>query len=117
MAISPEADRYAADLKRGRFRLLAPILPKWANRLRSSHDSQLRNTRMMIQPMADLVPNFSLYPQTTENWSGFSRSGDHSFPPGILIGDHDPSIRVVTALKKRGFAVWLAADGEEALDM
>ena len=72
---------------------------------------------MMIQPMVDLVQTYSPYPQTTEVWSGGSQSGDHSFPPGILIGDSDPSIRMLAAFKKRGFAVWLAADGEEALEM
>jgi carbon storage regulator CsrA len=38
---------------------------------------------------------------------------------GILIADDEPSIRDVlnVALREQGFAVWLAADGQQALDL
>jgi len=42
-------------------------------------------------------------------------------PPkyGILIADDEPSVRSLlnTSMQEQGFAVWLAADGQEAIDL
>ncbi len=39
--------------------------------------------------------------------------------PGILVADDDPAIRALleTGLRRRGFTVWLARDGREAVDL
>jgi two-component system cell cycle sensor histidine kinase/response regulator CckA len=38
---------------------------------------------------------------------------------GVLVADDDPEVRdaVHDGLRRQGFAVWLAADGQEALDL
>lgn len=72
---------------------------------------------MMIQALTEPAIPFTRRPRRTENWSIHSRSVDKSNPPGILIADADPSIRTLAALKRRGFHVWLAADGEDALEI
>lgn len=39
--------------------------------------------------------------------------------PGVLVADDEPEVRDVidTALRRAGFAVWLAADGQQALEV
>src|SRR5262245_363682 len=40
-------------------------------------------------------------------------------PPGVLVADDDAHVRSLLGhfLKREGYAVWLAADGHEALDV
>jgi CheY-like chemotaxis protein len=64
----------------------------------------------------------SLSPQTQEqSWSAESRATPCATPRqyGILIVDDEGCVRSVLNLgmRQRGFAVWLASDGQEALNM
>jgi CheY-like chemotaxis protein len=64
----------------------------------------------------------NLSPQAQEqSWSAESRATPRATPRqyGVLIVDDEGCVRSVLNLgmRQRGFAVWLASDGQEALDM
>jgi len=76
-----------------------------------------RGAFKMIHPLSDHATAINPDWQCVENWA--FPSSDDSPLPGILVADDDQSIRDLlrAKLRNRGFTVWLAADGEEALEM
>ena len=68
----------------------------------------------MIHSVSDRTHAFDSRSQWHEKWPTPYAPKNHSLRPRILVGDDDRAIRpsLGEALRKRGFSVLLAADGE-----
>lgn len=74
---------------------------------------------MMVNETTDGMPADGADPTRGERATPSGRAGEAPRPLGILVVEDEPLIRKVLGdgLCKRGFEVWVAADGAEAVEL
>jgi CheY-like chemotaxis protein len=91
----------------------------WMLRRMSLARTQAINSE--VSNMAELDLNHRIALDTRPGRLGESPENSHMFPRkyGILVADDNDGVRRVlnASLRRRGFEVWLAADGPETLDL